>query len=277
MSSLVDQVLLPFQLPFMQQAFLIALSVAIPCALLSSFLILKGWSLMGDAISHAVLPGIVIAYVVGFPLSLGAFLAGMACALFTGFVKENSRVKEDTVMGIVFSGMFALGLVLFVKVDSGLHLDHFLLGNMLGTSWNQIGESTAIAVFCSCVILFKHKDFLLNAFDPQHSTAIALPTRWLHYGLLALIALAITSALKAVGIILAISFLIAPGAIAFLISRRFTVMMGLSVLIAVTATVLGTWTSFFIDSAPAPTIVLIMSAWFALTFMWQSLRRKVTA
>ena len=143
--SLVDMALLPFQLPFMQQAFLIALAAALPMGLLSPFLVLKGWSLMGDAISHAVLPGIVLAYIAGLPLALGAFGAGMICALATGYLKENSRVKEDTVMGIVFSGMFGLGIVLYTKIQTEVHLDHILFGDMLGTNWSDIAGAALIA------------------------------------------------------------------------------------------------------------------------------------
>src|SRR5690606_22194467 len=129
---MIDTLLLPFQFPFMQQAFVISVLVAAPMGLLSSFLILKGWSLMGDAISHAVLPGVVLAYLAGLPLAVGAFAAGMFCALAVGFLRENSRVKEDTVMGVVFSGMFGLGIVMFSMIESELHLLHVLFGNILG-------------------------------------------------------------------------------------------------------------------------------------------------
>ena len=130
--SILDTLLTPFQFEFMVNALIISVLVAMPTALLSCFLVLKGWSLMGDAISHAVFPGVVIAYIVGFPYSIGAFAAGMVCALATGFLKDNSRIKQDTVMGIVFSGMFGLGLVLYVKIQSDVHLDHILFGDMLG-------------------------------------------------------------------------------------------------------------------------------------------------
>ncbi|HEY6632216.1 MAG TPA: metal ABC transporter permease, partial [Rhizobiaceae bacterium] len=131
---MIETLLLPFQFPFMQQAFAISLLVAVPAALLSCFLVLKGWSLMGDAVSHAVLPGVVLAYIAGIPLAIGAFAAGMFCALATGYLKENSRIKEDTVMGVVFSGMFGLGIVLYTKIQTEVHLDHILFGDMLGVS-----------------------------------------------------------------------------------------------------------------------------------------------
>ena len=127
-----EGLLLPFQFPFMLNAFWICAIVAVPTALLSCFLVLKGWALMGDAISHAVLPGIVLAYITGVPLILGAFGAGMICALLTGFLASNSRVKQDTVMGVVFSGMFGIGIILYTSIESGAHLDHILFGNLLG-------------------------------------------------------------------------------------------------------------------------------------------------
>ncbi len=263
---MIDHLLLPFSFPFMQQAFAIALLVAAPMALLSTFLVLKGWSLMGDAISHAVLPGIVIAYIIGIPLAVGAFTAGMVCALATGFLKENSRVKEDTVMGVVFSGMFGLGLVLYVGVQTSVHLDHILFGDMLGVTWRDVGESGLIAAIVSGLLLLRRRDLLLLAFDPQHARAIGLPVRLLHYGLLAILSLTTVGALKAVGIILAIAMLITPGATAFLIARRFETMMAISLAVSLLASFLGVYLSFFIDSAPAPTIVLLMTAAFILAF-----------
>jgi len=264
---MAETLLLPFQFPFMRQAFLIAALVAVPMGLLSPFLVLKGWSLMGDAISHAVLPGVVLAYVAGIPLGVGAFAAGMICAVGTGYLKENSRIKEDTVMGIVFSGMFGLGIVLYSMIETELHLDHILFGDMLGVGWPDIIETGSIAALVAALILARRRDLMLHAFDPQHARAIGLPVRLLHYGLLALLSLSIVGALKAVGIILAIAMLIAPGAIAFLVARRFGQMLALSVAVALVASLLGVYLSFLLDSAPAPTIVLLMSAAFIAAFL----------
>ena len=264
---MIETLLLPFQFPFMQQAFAIALLVAVPSALLSCFLVLKGWSLMGDAVSHAVLPGVVLAYIAGIPLAIGAFAAGMVCALATGYLKENSRVKEDTVMGVVFSGMFGLGIVLYTKIQTEVHLDHILFGDMLGVSWSDVGQTALIAAFCVAAIMIFRRDLLLHAFDPQHARAIGLPVRLLHYGLLAILSLTIVGALKAVGIILAIALLISPGAIAFLLTTRFERMLAVSVLVAAAASFAGVYLSFFLDSAPAPTIVLLLSAFFVAAFV----------
>ena len=269
---MIDTLLLPFQFPFMQQAFAIALLVAVPSALLSCFLVLKGWSLMGDAVSHAVLPGVVLAYIAGIPLAIGAFAAGMVCALATGYLKENSRIKEDTVMGVVFSGMFGLGIVLYTKIQTEVHLDHILFGDMLGVSWSDVGQTGLIAVACVASIMIFRRDLLLHAFDAQHARAIGLPVRLLHYGLLSLLSLTIVGALKAVGIILAIALLISPGAIAFLLTTRFERMLAVSVIVAVAASLAGVFLSFFLDSAPAPTIVLLLSGSFALAFLVSRLR-----
>lgn len=262
-----QEYLLPFQLPFMVDALIISFVLAIPCALLSCFLVLKGWSLMGDAVSHAVLPGVVIAYIVNIPFVVGAFVAGMVCALLTGYLNENSRVKQDTVMGVVFSGMFGLGIVLYTKIQSDVHLDHILFGNMLGVGLDDIVTTTVIAAFVAGAILLKWRDLLLHSFDPAQAMAAGLPVRMIHYGLLCLLSLTIVSALKAVGIILTIALLIAPGAIAFLLTKRFGQMMWVAVLLAVGCSVLGVYASFFIDSAPAPTIVLLMTLAFILAFV----------
>jgi manganese/iron transport system permease protein len=261
----------PFEFDFMVNALVIAALVAVPTAVLSCFMVLKGWSLMGDAISHAVFPGVVIAYIVGLPFAVGAFVAGMVCALATGYLKDNSRIKQDTVMGVVFSGMFGLGLVLYVKIQSDVHLDHILFGDMLGVSWQDITETAIVAVITTGIISLKWKDFLLHAFDPAQAKAVGLRVNLLHYGLLCLISLTIVGALKAVGIILAIAMLIAPGAIAFLLTRKFSTMLMLAVVIALTASLLGVYLSFFIDSAPAPTIVLLLSAMFIAAFVRASI------
>ncbi|MEI1249302.1 metal ABC transporter permease [Rhizobium aouanii] len=265
--NMVETLLSPFQFGFMVNALVISVLVAIPMALLSCFLVLKGWSLMGDAISHAVFPGVVIAYIVGIPFAVGAFVAGMFCAIATGFLKDNSRIKQDTVMGIVFSGMFGLGLVLYVKIQSDVHLDHILFGDMLGVSWRDIGQSAVIAAITAVILGVKWKDFLLHAFDPAQARAVGLRINLLHYGLLALISLTIVGALQAVGIILSIAMLIAPGAIAFLLTRKFSTMLLLSVAIAVIGSFVGVYLSFFIDSAPAPTIVLVLAIGFVLAFI----------
>jgi manganese/iron transport system permease protein len=280
MTGLFDTLALPFAFSFMREALVIAMLVAVPAALLSCFLVLKGWSLMGDAISHAVLPGVVLSYIAGLPLAVGAFASGMVCALATGYLKENSRIKEDTIMGVVFSGMFGLGIVLYTKVETELHLDHILFGDMLGVAWPDLLQSGIIAAVVLVIIAMKWRDLLLHAFDPQQAQAMGLPVRLLHYGFLSLLSLTIVGALTATGIILTIALLITPGAVAFLLTKRFGTMLLVSVLVAAVASFTGVYLSFFIDSAPAPTIVLLMAGTFVAAFVRQhglSIRRSVRA
>ena len=265
----------PFSFTFMQQAFAIVLLVAVPTSILSCFLVLKGWSLMGDAISHSVLPGVILAYILGIPLAIGAFAAGMVCAIATGFISENSRLKEDTVMGVVFSSMFGVGLVMMTKIDSNVHLDHILFGDVLGISWRDVVESGIITLLVVTFMLIKGKDLLVFVFDRQHAKVIGLPVTALHYGLLAMLSLTIVGALKAVGMILVIAMLIAPGAIAHLLTTKFQSMVMVSVAISLCCSFLGVYLSFFIDSAPAPTIIMLMSTTFIGVFVFTSYRAKL--
>ena len=268
---MAETLLMPFQFPFMQNAFWIALIVSVPTALLSCFLVLKGWALMGDAVSHAVLPGIVLAYVLGWPLIIGAFAAGMVTALATGYLSDNSRVKQDTVMGVVFSGMFGLGIVFYVALRTNVHLDHILFGNMLGVGPEDLRTAGVISAVVVLALLVKWKDLMLHAFDPIQARASGLPVGLLHYGLLTILSLTIVATLSATGLILAVGLLIAPGAIAFLLVRSFGRMLVVSVAVCMVSMVGGVWLSFYLDSAPAPTIILILTALFLLAFVRRNL------
>lgn len=275
---MIETLLLPFRFPFMLDAFLMAAIIAVPTALLSCFLVLKGWALMGDAVSHAVLPGIVLAYILGFPLILGAFGAGMITALATGFLSENSRVKQDTVMGVVFSGMFGLGMVMFSVITSDIHLDHILFGNLLGVGAGDLWTAGAIGLVVSAGLLLKWRDLMLHAFDPAQARASGLAVGWLHYGLLTALSLCIVATLTATGLILAVGLLIAPGAIAFLMVRSFGHMLVVAVLACLGATLGGVYLSFFLDSSPAATIVLILTAIFVAAFVRRTRQiRRATA
>lgn len=259
--------LLPFQLPFMQMALAAAVLVALPMALLSCFLVLRGWSLMGDAISHAVLPGVILAYAAGLPIALGAFAAGWACAAATGWLRDNSRIREDTAMGVVFAGLFGLGLVLHAAIPTELHLSHLLFGDMLGLVWSDVAWAGGAAAIVTAALLVFRADLVVQIFDPRHARAIGLPVRLLHHGLLALVALAVVGALQSVGIILSVALLITPGATALLWARQFGTMLAIAALVGGGAAFLGVYASFWIDSAPAPTIVLLMTAAFGASLV----------
>ncbi|WP_332065299.1 metal ABC transporter permease [Bartonella sp. CB189] len=298
---MMDYLLLPFQFSFMLKGMVIVIILSIPMAMLSCFLILKGWALLGDAISHAVFPGVVVGYmmtpwVITFLISLpfhwfqnvrpanvtmtliacGAFVAGMICAIVTGFLGSNSRLKQDTVMGVVFSSMFGLGLVLATAIYSSLDLNHILFGNLLGVNWLDITQTAIIAAIVTFILGAKWRDFMLYIFDSAQGRAMGLRISLLHYTLLMMISLTIVASLKAVGIVLVISLLIAPGAIAYLITKRFSFMLLISVLIAAFSGFLGIYLSLFIGSDSASTIVLILTLIFIIIFISTFFRRIAT-
>jgi ABC-type Mn2+/Zn2+ transport system permease subunit len=263
----MNALLEPFQYAFMQDALLVGVLIGAMCAVLSCFLILKGWSLMGDAVSHAVLPGIVLAYIAGIPLIIGAFAAGLFCATGSGYVKRHSRIKEDTAMGVVFTGLFAFGLVLFSKTPSDLHLDHILVGNILGISKALVLQTLWIG---SCVLVISvllRRDLLLICFDPVQARVMALPDQFLTYLLLGLLTLAIVVAMQAVGIILVVAMLITPGCVAYLWTDRFDRMLMIAVLSSVIATIVGILVSYHADLSTSGCIVLAQASLFVLSLV----------
>lgn len=267
MSELINFFTEPFQLELMRRALYAAIVIAIVCALFSCFLVLKGWSLIGDAISHAVLPGVVIAYLVGLPFIVGAFVSGIFCSLATGFIKNNSRIKEDTVMGILFSGMFAVGIVMVTKIHTNIHLSHILFGNILGITKNEFIFTVIISAVISIIILLKLKDFILFCFDATQAKVVGLPVTFLHYLLLSLLSLTIVTSLQAAGIVLVIAMLISPGITAFLLTKRFELMLVIAVFVSVIASVIGTIMSYHLDADTGPSIVIIQAVIFVLAYL----------
>lgn len=268
MSALLE----PLGYAYMVNAIWVSALVGGTCAFLSAFLMLKGWSLIGDAISHAVLPGVVAAYMLGLPLIVGAFAAGMGSALLTGWLDTHSRVKRDTLMGVVFAGMFAMGLVAITWIGPGLHLDHILFGNLLGIEPFEIRTAAAVAGVVLAVMALRWRDFLLHAFDPTQARAAGLRTAWLHNGMLAMISACVVSALGAVGIILVIALLVTPGAIASLLVRRFGPMLLTSTAVAAGSAVAGLYLSIALDADPASSIVVVLTALFLVALGVRAIR-----
>lgn len=281
MTELWQMIILPLQFPFMQHALLAALVVGIVCAILSCFLVLKGWSLMGDAVSHAVLPGIALAEVISLPYSLGAFFSGIFCALFTGYLRENSRVKEDTVMGIVFSGMFALGILMVTQIETDQHLMHVIRGNLLGISNAELIETLTICGIVFLAMLLKWKDFMLYCFDPAHARVVGLPVQVVHYVLLTLLALTIIASIQAVGVILVVALLIAPGITGYLLTKSFAKLIIIAVGVAIFSAFFGTIASFYLDASTAASIVLTQSVLVILALVIKSskqfLRQRIAS
>jgi ABC-type Mn2+/Zn2+ transport system permease subunit len=258
----------PFQYGFMIEALFVSALIGTVCAVLSCYLVLKSWALMGDAVSHAVLPGIVGAYVLGIPLAIGAFIAGLFCAISTGWIKANSRVKEDTVMGIVFTGMFALGLVMFTQVKTDTHLNHILFGNILGIERDDLWSTVVVSTATLMIVLPLRKDFLLYCFDPAHARSIGLNTTRLHYLLLSVLAATIVASLQAVGILLVVAMLVTPGCTARLLTDRFDHMLIVAVVVAVLASCTGVYVSFFINGSTGACIVIAQALLFSLALVF---------
>lgn len=265
----------PLSHTFMQHALISAMAVATVCALLSCYVVLKGWSLMGDAISHAVFPGVILAFWVGLPMSLGAFLAGVFCAVSVGYLKTNTRIKEDTLMGIVFAGMFAIGLVIFTKIDTDQHLKHILFGNLLGINKEMLWQTVAICAVVFLAIMVKKRDLLLYCFDPSHARVAGLSPKFLHYGLLILLSATIVVAMSAVGVILVVAMLISPGITAFVLTKRFDKMLVLAVLSSCLTSFFGVLISFHLDSATGATIVLLQAMVFIMAVIFAKAKQKL--
>ena len=272
---MIELLLSPFNFDFMINAFLIISIISFPTALLSCYLVLKGWSLMGDAISHAVLPGIVIAYIIKIPLIIGAFFAGLLCSIISGFIYKNSRIKQDTVLGIVFSGMFGLGIILITKIPTNVHLDHILFGNILGLSSRDLILNGLISGSVALTLIIKRKDLMLYSFDEVQANALGLRINLLNYLLLSMISLTVVSTLSSVGLILSIGLLITPGATVFLITKEFEKMLFFSVLITCLSGLFGVYLSFFIDSAPAPTVIMVLTIIFLITLLFSIFKNRI--
>ena len=264
----MDLLLEPLGHAFMVRALLVSALVGGVCGLLSCYMTLKGWALMGDAVSHSVLPGVILAYAIGLPFSVGAFVFGVGSVAMIGFVKQKSRIKEDTVIGLVFTGFFALGLVLVSKTRSNIDLTHILFGNVLGISIADIQQTLLISGLVTAVLLLFRRDLLLFCFDPTHARSIGINTGVLHYLLLSVLSLAAVAGLQTVGIILVVAMLVTPGATAYLLTDRFDRMSWLAIGSSILSSLLGVYTSYWTDSSPAGCIVLVQTGLFVMAFLF---------
>ncbi|MBE9607280.1 metal ABC transporter permease [Acetobacteraceae bacterium H6797] len=261
---MIEALFAPFTHAFMLEAMGVGALVATACALLSCYIVLKGWSLLGDAIAHAVLPGVVIASALGFPIAIGAFVAGMLCAMGAGFVQSHSRVKEDAALGVVFTGMFAAGMVMLAFLTTEAHVTHILFGNILGIEPEDFWQTLLAGGVTLGILLLKGRDLKLFCFDPVHARSIGLNVTLLRYLFLALLSAAVVAGVQAVGVILVVALLITPGCIGYLLSNRFGRMSAIAVASAVASTLFGIVVSYHADVAPAGAIVVILSLLFAV-------------
>ena len=238
------------------------------CAFLSCFVTLKGWSLMGDALSHSVVPGVAVAYYVGWPFAAGAFVTGLLAAVGMGFVKTKTRLREDAVIGVVFTAFFALGLLLISLYPSQVDLRSIVFGNILGISNPDIVQVLVIAGVTLAVLGCKWRDLLLFCFDPNQARALGLNTTVLHFTLLTLLSATAVAALQTVGACLVVAMLVTPGATAYLLTDRFGKMIGIATSLGVGTSVVGAYASYFFDGSTGGCIVTLQSALFVAALVF---------
>jgi len=266
--DLLDILLEPLGYDFMVRALLTTAIAAVVCAVLSCWLVLIGWSLMGDAVSHAVLPGVVLAYIVGAPFALGALVFALLAVTLIGVVRNTSRVKEDAAIGIVFTSLFALGLVLISVTPSQTDLNHIIFGNLLGVSTADLVQVVVLGVVAFAILVLKRRDLTLYAFDPTHAHAIGLSPRRLGALLLGLLALTSVVALQTVGVVLVVAMLIIPGATAYLLTDRFSRMLVIAPVISAACSVAGIYISYHLDTASGAMVVLAQGVVFAVVYLF---------
>lgn len=267
---MLEALIEPLQYSFMQRSLVIAVLVGIICAVVGSYLMVQRLALLGDAISHSVLPGLAIAFIIGADIFVGAFIAGVFSTLVITLIRTRSPIKEDAAMGIVFSAFFALGVTLITSIqkDNKIDLNHFLFGNILGITAEEVRNTALISAVVVAIVVLLYKELLFYTFDPLGAQAAGLPVNLLNFGLMVLIALTIVASLKAVGVILVLALLITPGATAYLLVKRLNQMMILGGAIGILSSISGMYVSYFFNLPSGPAIVLVASGFFTLALLF---------
>lgn len=264
----IDWLIEPFTYAFMQRGLIAGLLVGVSCAVLSAYVVWRGMSFVGDAMAHAILPGVVIAFLQGANLFVGALIAGVLTALGIGWLSRTREVREDTAIGVMFSGFFALGILLLSRIQSYRDLTHILFGDILGVSASGLWIMAGVTAVVLVVVALFYKELLLTSFDPGHAVAIGLSPELVRYGLLILLALTVVSAIEAVGVVLVIALLVTPAAAASLLARRLPQIMLIGALLAIAASLVGLYASYYASVASGATIVLTLTAFFVLAFLF---------
>jgi ABC-type Mn2+/Zn2+ transport system permease subunit len=259
----------PLQFSFFVRALIAAVAVGVVCSVLGTYVVLRGMAFFGDALAHTILPGVVIAFLLGWPLAVGALIVGVLAALGIGALTERGTLKEDTAIGVIFAGLFSLGIALLsTSGNYTLDLAHFLFGNLLGVSSGDLWVIGGLGAVVLLTIFLFYKEFLVLSFDPVLAVTLRLPTRFLRYLLLILIAVTIVTALQVVGIALMLAMFVTPAATASLLTRRLPSMMGVAAAIGAFSGVAGLYASFYLNVASGAAVVLVASLIFALAFLF---------
>ena len=272
---MAEWIIEPLTYGFALRGLVAGLLAAISCAALSAFVVWRGMSFIGDAMAHSILPGIVVAYVFGISLFIGALFAALVAAIGIGFLTRNYTMREDTAIGVIYTGLFALGIILLSKVAGYQDLTHILFGNILGVDTSDIIIMLVITLLVSFLVVSFYKELLATSFDPGHSVAIGLSPETVRYGLLFLIALTVVAGIKTVGVVLVLALLVTPAAVASLVTRRLVPVMLISEAVAIFSAITGFYLSFYLDIASGAAIVLMLSAVFVLVYGITWLRNRM--
>lgn len=269
---MIEFLLEPLSYPFMVRGLIAAGLVGVLCAVIGTFIVLRGMAFFGDALSHTILPGVAVGYLIGGgarePLFWWAMLTALISAVSIGAISRGTKIKEDTAIGIIFAGMFALGIALISTVRSyTVDLAHFLFGNVLGVTTTDLILISIFGCIVLLILLGLLKEFVVISFDPNLAATLRLPARLLEYLLLVLIAVTIVVSLQTVGIALMVAMLVTPAATAYLLTKRLEVMMALSALVGLLSGVIGLYLSYYADIASGAAIVLVATAVFMVTFL----------
>lgn len=262
----MSELLVPFAYDYMVKAMWVSALVGATCAFLSAFLMLKGWSLMGDALAHSIVPGVAGAYLLRLPYAAGAFLAGLLAALGMAFVRSQSRLREDAVIGLVFTSFFAAGLLIVSINPTSVNVQSIVLGNILGISDEDVVQVVIISAVTLGILLLKWKDFLVVFFDEAHARSIGLDPFWLKVVFFTLLSAATVAALQTVGACLVIAMVVTPGATAYLLTDRFSVLLAIAVAIGTATSFVGAYISYFLDGATGGVIVTLQTLIFVAAF-----------
>nr|WP_300499754.1 metal ABC transporter permease [uncultured Rhodococcus sp.] len=272
----LDLLLDPLQYTFIRRALLVTVVASVVCAVLSCWLVLIGWSLMGDAVSHAVLPGVALSYLLGAPFAIGALIFALIAVGAIGIVRNTTAVKEDAAIGVVFTTLFAFGVVLISKFPSQIDLNHILFGNLLGVSEGDMWQVIVLGGLALAVMIVKRRGFTLFAFDRTQARAVGISPSVLSGLMLTLLALTTVVALQAVGVILVVAMLITPGATAYLLTQRFGQMLLLAPAIGIGCAIVGIYVSFYLDVSSGGTVVLAQGTVFTLAYLFSPSQGIVT-
>jgi len=270
---MVDWLLEPLSYGFITRGLLAGILSGISCAVLSAFVVWRRMAFVGDAIAHAILPGIVLAFLSGVSLFFGALVAAVLAAFGIGLLARNRLLKEDAATGIMFSGFFALGILLLSRVSSYNDLTHILFGDILGVSQGDLTAMFVTMIVVLSLVAYFYKELLVTSFDASHSVVIGLSPELVRFGFLILLALTIVTAIQTVGVVLILALLVTPAAAASLLVKRLPGIMVLGALFTLIAVVAGFYTSYYFNLPSGAAIVLALTSIFALVFLLTGTRR----